>query len=461
MLPAISIVGRPNVGKSTLFNQLTRSRNALVADQPGLTRDRQYGLAQHGSLRCIVVDTGGFSEDADDITVLTVEQALVAEREADLIVFVVDGFDGVTAADEIVAARLRRYGKPLIVVVNKTDRIDQHIAGADFHGLGLGDPQPIAAVHGRGINALWDRIGDTLPAVEPFDERVHEGVKVAIIGRPNVGKSTFVNALLGEDRVIAHDMPGTTRDSVYIPYQRRGHDYTIIDTAGVRRRSKVDERIEKYSIIKTLQALEACNVAVVLVDARDAITEQDTRLLGMVLDSGRGVVIGVNKWDAIDEEERKRVKASLDRKLRFIAFARLHFISALESWGMDRVMTAVDRSWEAATRDLSTPVLTRVLAAAVERHAPPLVSGRRIKLRYAHQGGSNPPVIVIHGNQTKSLPEAYRRYLVGIFRSQLKLQGTPVRIELKAGKNPYEGRKNVLTDRQKNRRKRMIRHVRR
>jgi len=256
-------------------------------------------------------------------------------------------------------------------------------------------------------------------------------------------------------------MPGTTRDSVHIPLRRRGRDYTIIDTAGVRRRSKVDERIEKYSIIKTLQALEACNIAVVLVDARDAVTDQDSRLLGMVIDSGRGVVIGVNKWDALDEHERQRVKASLDRKLRFIEFARLDFISALESWGMDRVMTAVDRSWEAATRDLSTPVLTRILATAVERHAPPLVSGRRIKLRYAHQGGSNPPVIVIHGNQTQSLPDAYRRYLIGVFRTKLKLQGTPVRLELKTGTNPYEGKKNVLTGRQKKRRQRLIRHVRR
>jgi len=461
MLPAIAIVGRPNVGKSTLFNQLTRSRKALVADQPGVTRDRQYGLAEHAGLRCIVVDTGGFSEDVDDITVLTVEQALVAEQEADLIVFVVDGLDGVTAADEIIATRLRRYGKPLIIVVNKTDRIDPHIAGADFHGLGLGEPHPIAAMQGRGITDLWKNIRTSLPPQASVDESLHQGVKVAIIGRPNVGKSTFVNALLGEQRVIAHDMPGTTRDSVHIPLRRRGRDYTIIDTAGVRRRSKVDERIEKYSIIKTLQALEACNIAVVLVDARDAVTDQDSRLLGMVIDSGRGVVIGVNKWDALDEHERQRVKASLDRKLRFIEFARLDFISALESWGMDRVMTAVDRSWEAATRDLSTPVLTRILATAVERHAPPLVSGRRIKLRYAHQGGSNPPVIVIHGNQTQSLPDAYRRYLIGVFRTKLKLQGTPVRLELKTGTNPYEGKKNVLTGRQKKRRQRLIRHVRR
>ena len=461
MLPAIAIVGRPNVGKSTLFNQVTNSRNALVADQPGLTRDRQYGVAKRAGWRAIVVDTGGFSEETDDITMLTVEQALVAEEEADLIVFVVDGVDGLTAADEIIAARLRRYGKPLILAVNKTDRVDRYVAEADFHALGLGEPEPIAAMHGRGVNTLWHRVRENLPDVDPTPSDALQGVKVAIIGRPNVGKSTFVNALLGEQRVIAHDMPGTTRDSVYIPYQRGSRHYTIIDTAGVRRRSRVDERIEKYSIIKTLQALDACNVAVVLVDARDAITEQDARLLGMVVDSGRGLVIGINKWDAIDQDERKHVKNSLDRKLRFVEFARLHFISALESWGMSRVMGAVDRSWEAATRNLSTPVLTRILTAAVERHAPPLISGRRIKLRYAHQGGSNPPVVVIHGNQTQALPEAYRRYLIGVFRTELKLQGTPVRIELKTGKNPYEGRKNVLTERQKSRRKRLLRHVKR
>ena len=460
MLPAIAIVGRPNVGKSTLFNQLTASRNALVADQPGLTRDRQYGLVSRRGTRAIVVDTGGYTEESDAIHRLTVEQALVAEQEADVIVLVVDAETGLIGADETIVARLRRYGKPVLVAVNKTDRVDATVASAEFHALGLGEPVSIAAAHGRGINTLWDAVAALLPDATAATEPELTGLKVAIIGRPNVGKSTLVNSLLGEQRVIAHDMPGTTRDSVYIRLQRAGKHYTIIDTAGVRRRSRVDERIEKYSIIKTLQALDACNVAVVLIDAEQSVTEQDSRLLGMVVESGRGLVIGINKWDALDKEARQSVDSALDRKLGFVEFARMHYISALHSTGLSRLMKAVDRSWEAANRDLPTPLLTQLLSAAVERHAPPLVAGRRIRLRYAHQGGSNPPVIVIHGNQTRSLPDAYKRYLVRMYRTELRLEGTPIRIELKTADNPYAGRKNPLTERQKKKRKRLLRHTR-
>jgi len=460
MLPAIAIVGRPNVGKSTLFNQLTRSRDALVADQPGLTRDRQYGLVTRGSRRAIVVDTGGFTAVEHAIEQLTVQQALVAEQEANVIVFVVDAEHGLVADDEVIATRLRRYGKPLLVVANKSDRTGENMAGVEFHALGLGEPVAVSAAHGRGLDGLLDQIAALLPEVKPDPEPETRRIKVAIMGKPNVGKSTLVNAFLGEERVVAHDMPGTTRDSVYIPFEHHGTDYTLIDTAGVRRRSRIDEKVEKYSVIKSLQALEACNIAVVLIDASDSLSEQDLRLLGMVLESGRGLVIGVNKWDTLDETARTQFQQAIDRKLKFVDFARLHFISALEKFGLSRVLHSVDAAWAAATRDLPTPLLTRILNHSVERHPPPLVTGRRIKLRYAHQGGLNPPVIVIHGNQTAALPEAYRRYLIRVFRTELDLQGTPVRLELKTGKNPFHGRRNPLTERQKKRRKRMLRHQR-
>lgn len=459
MLPAIAIVGRPNVGKSTLFNVLTSSRDALVADQPGLTRDRQYGYAARGEYRAIVVDTGGYTDGVDEIIRLTTEQALLAEIESDLILFMVDGREGPNALDEMIAERLRRHGKPIILAVNKTDGIDAQAALMEFHRLGMEEPLAISASHGRGIGSLWTSIIRVLPPYELPEIDTEHGIQFAVIGRPNVGKSTLVNTILGTDRVIAHDMPGTTRDSIYIPFERRGRRYTIIDTAGVRRRAKVDGTVEKYSVIKTLRALDECHVAVVLIDACDGITDQDLRLLGLVVESGRGLVLGVNKWDALGEDKRPRLHYEMDRKLRFLNFAAIHHVSALNVWGIKRLVSSVDKAWEAAHRDLATSILTKLLTAFVERHPPPLVRGRRIKLRYAHQGGKNPPVIVVHGNQTTAVSESYRRYLVNQFRESLGLRGTPVRIEFKSNDNPFKGMRNPLSERQIHRRKRMMRHV--
>ena len=460
MLPAIAIVGRPNVGKSTLFNVLTASRAALVADQPGLTRDRQYGYATRGEHRCIVVDTGGYTDESAELMRLTAGQALLAETESDAVLFVVDGREGLNPLDAMIADRLRRYGKPIILIVNKTDGIDAETAASDFYQLGLGQPLPISAAHGRGIGPLWLRVTEVSPPQESPGPTTEQGLKFAAIGRPNVGKSTLVNTILGTERVIAHDRPGTTRDSIYIPFERRGRQYTIIDTAGVRRRTRVDGVVEKYSVIKTLRALDECHVAVVLIDACEGITDQDSRLLGLVVEAGRALVLGVNKWDALGHEDRHRLQYELERKLRFVDFAAIHHISALHARGVKRLLGSVDKAWEAAHRDLATATLTKLLSQLVERHPPPLVRGRRIKLRYAHQGGKNPPVIVVHGNQTESVPSSYRRYLINQFRASLRLEGNPVRIEFKSSDNPYKGHRNQLSERQRRRRKRMMRHVR-
>ena len=460
MLPVIVIVGRPNVGKSTLFNVLTRSRDALVADQPGLTRDRKYGFAAHGDFRCIVVDTGGYTDERNDVMRLAVEQALQAELESDVVVFMVDGRAGVSALDEVIAQRLRRHGKPVVLAVNKTDGINPELAVTEFHRLAVGVPMAMAAAHGRGISAMWSAIRPLVAnSTEPRVEQDH-GIKFAVIGRPNVGKSTLVNRILGVQRVIAHDEPGTTRDSIYIPFDRNRRRYTIIDTAGVRRRSRVDQQVEKYSVVKTLQAINECNVAVVLIDACDGVTDQDARLLGLVLESGRGLVLGINKWDALADDDKPRVHTDLKRKLAFLQFASPHQISALNGSGISALIRSVNQAWEAAHRDLATPVLTKILTRAVERHPPPMVRGRRIKLRYAHQGGKNPPLIVIHGNQTSAVPEPYRRYLINQFRDAVGLPGTPIKIEFKSGENPYQRRFNPLTGRQRRRRKRLLRHSR-
>nr|MBS0020438.1 ribosome biogenesis GTPase Der [Gammaproteobacteria bacterium] len=461
MLPVIAIVGRPNVGKSTLFNCLTRSRDALVANQAGLTRDRQYGLGKIGDRPYLVVDTGGLSSEKQEITQLTRAQALKAVQEADLILFVVDARAGLTAWDADIAADLRPFGKFLRLVVNKTDGLDATLAVHEFHSLGLGDPWPVAAVHGRGVQALMHSALASLAPQCPAQNPTEEGdeVRVAIVGRPNVGKSTLVNRLLGEDRVVAHPSPGTTRDSISIPFLYDNHRYQLIDTAGVRRRSRITDKVEKFSIVKSLQAIEAGNVVIFLIDAQEGVTDQDAHLLGFVLDSGRALVMAVNKWDGLTPQQRRDVRDGLERKLRFIDFARLHFISALHGSGVDRLFSAVVSAWSSATCKLPTPLLTRILIEAVSQHPPPLVRGRRIKLRFAHQGGRNPPLIVIHGNQTAAIPEAYRRYLMRCFRESLHLEGTPVRIELKSGANPYQGRKNVLSPRQQRKRQRIIRHA--
>jgi len=456
MLPVIALVGRPNVGKSTLFNRLTRSRDALVADQPGLTRDRQYGVGRLGEHPYVVVDTGGISGDRDGVDALMMQQVQHAIGEADHILFLLDGREGLAAADQQIGAALRRTGKPVTVVVNKTESLDNVMAAAEFHALGLGEPAAIAAAHGKGVKPLINKVLETLPA--PLEADLAEqdlGTQIAVVGRPNVGKSTLVNRLLGEERVVAFDLPGTTRDSIHIPFERDGRRYTLIDTAGVRRRARVSEVIEKFSIIKALQAMEAANVVFLVLDAHDGVTDQDASLAGHVVDSGRALVVVINKWDGLDSHEREAIKANLQRRLPFLDFADWRFVSALHGSGVGHLLEAADKAYQAATINLKTPELTRILEDAVTEHQPPLVKGRRIKLRYAHQGGKNPPLIIIHGNQTESVPNAYQRYLVNRYRKVFDLHGTPLRIEFRSGENPYAGKRNLLTPRQVRKRKRL------
>jgi GTP-binding protein len=462
MIPVIALVGCPNVGKSTLFNRLTRTRDALVADVPGLTRDRKYGDGKVGDWPFIVIDTGGLSGAAEDLDGLMAQQAWQAISEADLVFFLVDGRTGLTASDEMVAMALRRAGKSVVLVVNKTDGVDADSAMAEFHALGLGDPVPIAAAHGRGIAALMNRAMEMLPPGATSDAGGETGsgrIRVAVAGRPNVGKSTLINRMLGEERVLAFDQPGTTRDSIFIPFARDGVEYTLIDTAGVRRRARVHETIEKFSVIKTLQAIDAANVVILVLDAHQGIGDQDASLAGYIADKGRALVVAVNKWDGLQAHQRSDLVAQLERKLPFLDFATTCFISARHGSGVGDLFPEINSAYAAATRELSTPELNAILEQAVEAHQPPLVRGRRIKLRYAHQGGRNPPLIVIHGNQTERLPDSYRRYLVNVFREALQLSGTPVRLEFKTGSNPYQGRRNKLTPRQVKRRTRLVRHV--
>lgn len=437
MKPTIVLVGRPNVGKSTLFNRLTRSRDALVADLPGLTRDRHYGVGRMGERDYLVVDTAGFDPVAKDgIMFEMARQAEQAIGEADALLFIVDGRAGCTPHDEQIAAYLRRANRPVHLVVNKTEGQNRALAGADFYALGLGEPFAVSAAHGDGVQQLVD------VALAPFDQGAEEddegsGPKVAIVGRPNVGKSTLVNGLLGEDRMIAFDAPGTTRDAIAIPFERDGHHYTLIDTAGLRRRGKVFEAIEKFSVIKTLQAIESANVAVLVLDAAQDISDQDARVAGFVLDTGRALVVAVNKWDTVDSYRRSRIKEDMARKLGFLSFARFHYISALKSSGLAALLKSVNAAYGAAMSKLSTPRLTRALQMMLARQAPPRAGTVRPKLRYAHQGGMNPPVIVIHGTSLESVPETYVRYLERAFMETFKLQGTPLRIQFRASHNPY------------------------
>ena len=445
MLPVIALVGRPNVGKSTLFNLLTRSRDALVADVPGLTRDRQYGFGKLGPRPYVVVDTGGLDGSEDGLMGLMAKQTLKAFEESDAAILLVDGRAGLTAADQAIARQLRRAGKPLYIAVNKTEGMTAEVVTGEFHALGLGQPHAIAAAHGSGIEALIETVLEALApdtdAPLEDDQRIH----VAVIGRPNVGKSTLINRLLGEERLVTYDQPGTTRDSIFVPFEHDGRAYMLIDTAGVRRRARVNDMVEKFSIIKTLQAIDGAQVVIVLLDAREGVADQDASLLGLALDRGRALVIAVNKWDGLEHDQRNNVRRLIDLKLPFLDFAQLHFISALHGSGVGELLGSVNRAYAAANRELSTPELTRVLEAAVVQHQPPLVRGRRIRLRYAHQGGRNPPVIVIHGNQTEEVPDAYRRYLEGVFRKAFDLYGTPVRIEFRTGKNPYSEHRKKLT----------------
>ena len=508
MMPVVALVGRPNVGKSTLFNRLTRTRDALVANFPGLTRDRQYGQAKIGELEFIVVDTGGIDGSEEGIELKMAAQSLAAIDEADVVLFMVDGRAGLSSADEALATHLRRSQKRTLLVVNKTDGIDPDSAVSEFYQLGLGEVYPIAASQGRGVLSLIEialapqleelaveheqlaaaaeaqaeleaesgedadeefdfsdldeeQIQDLLAVMDEANEEEAQQfadlpIKLAIVGRPNVGKSTLTNRILGEERVVVYDQPGTTRDSVYIPMQRDEQDYILIDTAGVRRRGRVNETVEKFSVIKTLKAIEDANVVLLILDAREGISEQDLNLLGFVLNAGRSIVLAVNKWDGLENDAREEIKRELDRRLGFIDFARLHFISALHGSGVGNLFDSVKEAYTSATKRVNTSMLTRIMMMAQDDHQPPLVSGRRVKLKYAHAGGYNPPRIIVHGNQVKSLPESYKRFLINYFRRSLQIMGTPIRVEFNEGENPYAGIKNKLTPNQMRKRKRLM-----
>ncbi len=457
MKPVIALIGRPNVGKSTLFNQITRTRNALVADLPGLTRDRQYGDASFENRSFIVVDTGGIGEGEQGIDAYMAEQSRTAIEEADIILFIVDARAGLLASDEQIARDLRTLGKKVHLVANKVDGVHAEAAVSEFFKLGFGEPHMTAASHGRGVHQLLEDITAKLPEdVELDTVNQAPGLRLAIIGRPNVGKSTLVNRLLGEDRVVVYDLPGTTRDSIYIPFERQGKPYTLIDTAGVRRRGRIDEAIEKFSVVKTLQAMKDAHVVVVVIDAREGIVEQDLHLLGFALDAGRAVVIAINKWDGMSDYDRSQVKDAIERRFDFVPWVKIHLISALHGTGVGDLYPSIHRAYDSAMLKVPTHRLTQILEDAVVQHQPPMVSGRRIKLRYAHMGGQNPPVIVIHGNQTDHVPADYRRYLENVFRKVFKLQGTPVQIEFKSGENPFAGRRNVISDRDAERKRRFV-----
>ncbi|MNQ05769.1 ribosome biogenesis GTPase Der [Pseudomonas borbori] len=478
MVPVIALVGRPNVGKSTLFNRLTKSRDAIVGDLSGLTRDRQYGEAKWQGRTYIVIDTGGISGDEEGIDAKMAEQSLQAIEEADAVLFMVDARAGLSASDQMIGEHLRRRNKRSFLVINKVDNLDPDLARAEFASMGMGESLAIAGAHGRGITQMLEAVlgsfpkDETEPAEGEEEEVVLEGqeakripgpsekdgIKLAIIGRPNVGKSTLVNRMLGEDRVIVYDQAGTTRDSIYIPFERDGEKYTLIDTAGVRRRGKIFEAVEKFSVVKTLQAIQDSNVVVFVMDAREGVVDHDLNLLGFVLESGRALVIALNKWDGMEPSERDYVKTELQRRLFFVDFADIHFISALHGTGVGHLYKSVQDSFKSAITRWPTNRLTQILEDAVGDHAPPMVNNRRIKLRYAHLGGANPPLIVIHGNQVEAVPKSYVRYLENTYRRVLKLVGTPIRIEFKGGENPYEGNKNTLTDRQVNKKRRLMSH---
>lgn len=482
MIPVVALVGRPNVGKSTLFNRLTRTRDALVADFPGLTRDRKYGRAFLSGYEFIVVDTGGIDGTEEGIETKMAEQSLAAIEEADVVLFMTDARAGLTAADLSIAQHLRSREKTTFVVANKVDGIDADSACAEFWSLGLGEVYQMAASQGRGVTNMIEyaltpyaeamgieRQGEeevvderqyTEEEAEAEQKRLQDlPIKLAIIGKPNVGKSTLTNRILGEERVVVYDEPGTTRDSIYIPMEREGREYVIIDTAGVRRRSKVHQVIEKFSVIKTLKAVEDANVVLLIIDAREGVAEQDLGLLGFALNAGRALVIAVNKWDGIDQGIKDRVKSELDRRLGFIDFARIHFISALHGTGVGHLFESIEEAYDSATRRVSTSMLTRIMQMSQDDHQPPLVNGRRVKLKYAHAGGYNPPIVVIHGNQVSRLPDSYKRYMMNYFRRSLKVVGTPIQLRFQEGDNPFENKTEKLTMSQERRRKRALSHI--
>jgi GTP-binding protein len=441
MKPVVALVGRPNVGKSTLFNRLTQSRDAIVADFAGLTRDRHYGNARLGRREFIVIDTGGFEPTAESgIYVEMAKQTRQAVAEADVVVFVVDARAGLSAQDHDIANYLRKLGKPTVLTANKAEGMTEGTQLAEFYELGLGEVLAVSAAHGQGMRSLVETALDTLNLPEPDEEAQGEGsgaIKLAVAGRPNVGKSTLINTWLGEERLVAFDMPGTTRDAITVPFERRGQRYELIDTAGLRRKGRVFEAIEKFSVVKTLQAIESAHVVLLLLDATQGITDQDAHIAGYILESGRAVVIAVNKWDAVDDYQREQLQRQIESRLAFLKFAAIHFISAKKRQGLGPVWDAIAQAHKAAMVKMPTPVLTRLLLEAVQFQAPKRAGMFRPKLRYAHQGGMNPPVIVVHGNSLEHVTDAYKRFLEGRFRKEFNLIGTPLRIEMKTSANPY------------------------
>ncbi len=455
MLPVVAIVGRPNVGKSTLFNALTRTRDALVADMPGVTRDRQYGISRVGSTACVLVDTGGLISQAEGIEYLTAQQVHQAIDEASLVVFLVSARDGLLPEDQEIVKSLRQKGSKILLVANKIDGTEEEIALADFAALGLGETVGVSAAHRRGMEALMQAVNRDLPDYKEEPEENDDSLRLSIIGRPNVGKSTLVNRLLGEERVMAYDLPGTTRDSISMKMERDGTRYELIDTAGVRRRSRVSNALEKFSVIKALQAIERSHIVILMLDASEGLTDQDTTLLGHILQQGKGLVLALNKWDGLDGDFRERVLSDMERKLRYVTWARTIRLSALHGSGIQELMAAAVEAWKSATREFSTNELTRVLQKAFEAHQPPMSRGRTARLRYAHSGGKLPPRIIIHGNRTDTVPDSYRRYLENTFIKHFKLKGTPLVINFRGGDNPFKDRKNILSERQKAKRRRL------
>jgi len=440
-----------------LFNALTRTRDALVADMPGVTRDRQYGISRVGSTPCLLVDTGGLVSNAEGIDYLTAQQVHQAIDESELVLFIVSARDGLMAEDEEIASLLRRSSRQVVMVANKIDGLDEATAMADFASLGMGDLLPVAATHRRGLESMMKVVDQHLPASPESDDEDEDTdrMRLAVVGRPNVGKSTLVNRLLGEERVLAFDQPGTTRDTIRVHLERDGQLYELIDTAGVRRRSKISGVVEKFSTIKALQAIDRAHVVILMLDASEGLTDQDTTLLGHVLTQGRALVIALNKWDGLDADHRKRVKSELDRKLTYVNWAQRVTISALHGSGIQELLNAVQVAWKSALKDFSTPELTRVLKAAFDAHQPPMKQGRTAKLRYAHSGGKLPPRIIIHGSRTDTIPVSYRRYLANRFIKHFKLKGTPVFLSFRDSDNPYKDRKNILSRRQLDKRKRL------
>ncbi len=438
MLPVIAIVGRPNVGKSTLFNTLTQTRDAIVADVPGVTRDRQYGYGKLGAVPYVCIDTGGLVENPSGMDALMRIQTEHAIREADRLIFVADARAGLTPQDQFFARELRKSGKPVFLAVNKAEGLEAGMAGADFHSMGLGEPFAIAATHGFGCEDLMDVVLEGFPPAPPEDEEPEDGrIRIAIIGRPNVGKSTLINRLIGEERVITSEIAGTTRDSILVPFERDGRDFTLIDTAGVRRRAKIDDEVEHLSVAKTLQAIAEAHVVVMVVDAQDSIGEQDASVLGLALSRGRALILAVNKWDNIPMDQREEIRRQLALKIDFVPFAPMHFVSARHGTGVGELTASMIRAYEAAMRKMPTPQLTKAMEAAMIQHQPPIVRGRRIRLRYAHQGGRNPPRIIVHGSQAAHVPESYKRYLANMFRETFDLFATPVAVDFRSDVNPF------------------------